>query len=428
MTFDVTKLDAFRKVNLGGDKAIAKFNKETGKVSANGSYYGPIGKVFRMKGAKDLNNDTRSEFLRALGNAFGLKGMGTNDKGKATFTNEFMKKLKDLLGDTFKADDFGIAKDGTVTSGKPLTQRRISQIINQATVVGRGDYNAETYKTKLNVIKAEIAKLNPDVGSTSSVKAYFEHVEKCIDFLENDFENLIQENLEWDARRAQNDPDYNVPPFAFFKPNEFEGVPTHTRAPLTTYLAQQSTIKGLYHFEEYKSLPRDLKTPADVKANMDYVRNTTRTYIMGAIDIFLDAIAAGKTQDLVAKIANAPGACMDAKAAKPSQWREQLNLPIKLDDETGDVADHGINTPLNDCIYAEIEIANNAMNDKATCWNDVANAVKQALVGKVRPIYTLDSKGELTPLIENGKQVVRPVTAEDIDKIGQKCADALEIF
>lgn len=42
-----------------------------------------------------------------------------------------MDKLEKLLGKELKRGDFGIGSDGTVTSGKPLTARRIRAIINK---------------------------------------------------------------------------------------------------------------------------------------------------------------------------------------------------------------------------------------------------------------------------------------------------------
>ena len=75
---------------------------------------------------------SRTELLCSLGNAFGLNGMGQNKDGVTTFSKSFMDKLQKLLGDEFKRNDFGISDDGTVTSGKPLTQRRVSAIVKQA--------------------------------------------------------------------------------------------------------------------------------------------------------------------------------------------------------------------------------------------------------------------------------------------------------
>ena len=42
MSFDITALNAFRNVNLGGDKAIANLG-EGDKVVKKNNYYGPLG-------------------------------------------------------------------------------------------------------------------------------------------------------------------------------------------------------------------------------------------------------------------------------------------------------------------------------------------------------------------------------------------------
>lgn len=65
---------------------------------------------------------------------------------------------------------------------------------------------------------------------------------------------------------------------------------------------------------------------------------------------------------------------------------------------------------------------------KAQGWNDIADAVKKAMIGEKRPIMTLDINDNIVPLKENGQQVVREVTAEDIDNIGPACCDVLKIF
>ena len=50
----------------------------------------------------------RTELLKSLGQAFGLKGM-TEENGKVKFSQEFMNKLESLLGpNVFKKSDFGV--------------------------------------------------------------------------------------------------------------------------------------------------------------------------------------------------------------------------------------------------------------------------------------------------------------------------------
>ena len=123
MSLDITSLASFRNVNLGGRNAIANLGQDDTVVKKN-SYYGSIGKVFRLGNAKAANNAVRTELLRSLGQAFGLSGM-KEDGGKVRFSKDFMDKLESYLGAAFKREDFGIGADGTVSSGKPLTQRRI---------------------------------------------------------------------------------------------------------------------------------------------------------------------------------------------------------------------------------------------------------------------------------------------------------------
>lgn len=131
MSFNITALNAFRNVNLGGNDAIANLGQEDNVVK-NNTYYGGIGKVFRGDATKAENNAIRAELLRSLGNVFGLSGMSEKD-GKVTFSKDFMDKLESYLGSAFKREDFGVGDDGTVSSGKPLTQRRI-QAVERAVV------------------------------------------------------------------------------------------------------------------------------------------------------------------------------------------------------------------------------------------------------------------------------------------------------
>ena len=93
MSFKITALSAFSNANLGtSDNAIANVSDNGGKIVRKNTYYGPIGKIFRLSGAKAANNAIRTELLRALGNAFGIEGVGNNSAGKTTFSQKFMDK------------------------------------------------------------------------------------------------------------------------------------------------------------------------------------------------------------------------------------------------------------------------------------------------------------------------------------------------
>jgi hypothetical protein len=418
MSFTTTALDRFRNVNLQGQNAIANIG-ENNSITQKGSYY-RIGWVFRSSETEKANKAVRTELLQSLGNAFGLNGMSKNKDGVTIFSKGFMAKLEKLLGADFKKDDFKIGPDGTVSSGKPLTQRRISAIINRAEVAAGIKFDAKGYKAKLALINAEVAKL-PEGYQKDHLTSYYAHVAKSIDFLDKDLEKLVVDNE--DFRPGFED---EIPLFFFKNPKTGETSKMMVRAPFVNYLANNV---GLFHFEQYKSLPQRLKSPEDLKANMDYVRNTTTLYVQEAIDIFLDAKEAGKLPELTNLICKDPGACMDAKASRTGSFRVDLGLlaPDVNMNEIDLVADHGPDTNLDKCIYEEIRIAN-AKNQNAKGWADLAKTVKKELVGLIRPIMTVNENNQIVPLMENGQQVVRAVTPADIDKLGPVCTATLRIF
>ncbi len=92
---------------------------------------------FRTGTAKAHNNEVRTQLLESLGSALDIGGTRTTSKGTICFSPKFIGELQKLLGDSFKMEDFGFCKDGAVTSGKPLTQRRISAIMAKVQEVGQ---------------------------------------------------------------------------------------------------------------------------------------------------------------------------------------------------------------------------------------------------------------------------------------------------
>ncbi len=108
-----------------------------GKIRQAGTYKGALGSLSRTDAERAQNNAVRTQLLSSLGKAFGLQsGITKGANGRISFSNEFMDKLQHLLGDSFKRSDFGVSADGgEVTSGKPLTHRRISAILAQTEAI-----------------------------------------------------------------------------------------------------------------------------------------------------------------------------------------------------------------------------------------------------------------------------------------------------
>jgi len=102
------------------------------KVSAKYRGWNVLGRLGRSSATEAANNITRTQFLEALAEAFGYELKRNGDTGNAVFTKDFMDMLEQHLGkDVFKRSNFGVDEAGNVTSGSPLTERRITAIVDR---------------------------------------------------------------------------------------------------------------------------------------------------------------------------------------------------------------------------------------------------------------------------------------------------------
>ena len=136
-------LNIYRNAAFADGKTI--LNNDGDGIKANGVYSGALSALTRSSEEKTANNAARTELLKALGRAFNVKGM-TEEGGKVTFSKDFMVRLEKILGADFKRGDFGINADGEVTSGKPLTMRRVQAIVKKADLVGNGSFSLPVYE------------------------------------------------------------------------------------------------------------------------------------------------------------------------------------------------------------------------------------------------------------------------------------------
>jgi hypothetical protein len=361
-----------------------------------------------------------------------------------------MDQLESILGkDVFKRGDFKIGADGTVTSGRPLTSRRISTIVAKAEEVGArylvrcggGEYDAAAYEEDFKTVQHAISRrkdvregallgLNGTGKGSVTYKPeprlteYFNHVGKCLRFLNNDFEGLISENEEWVSNARSGKSNEGVARYVITDPKTQGRIPMHSAGDLTKYLSLTNPI-GLFEPSLYPNIPGGgIKTPEALGALKDYVRSTLKTYVQSSIDLYFDANEAGKLDDFVEEINSAHLAYMDNRTEFTIATRAKLGLFV---DAVPEVADHDVKTNLDQCVYQEIGLASKKIPN-ARVWNDIAGEVKQALVGKVRPIGTVDESGRFEPLMEGGKPVVRAITEEDVDRIGPICMKITGVF
>ena len=436
INFNPAALDAFRNAQLTGENAIANLqhsSEGTGGIRQAGSYKGAFAAMFRTGTERAENNAVRTELLRSLGQAFGLEGMSEKD-GKVTFSKKFMDKLEQILGKEFKRDDFGINADGTVSSGKPLTQRRITAILDRAKIAGKTEFDLGLYEKKLADIKAKIAQM-PDGTKKDDVRDHFADVEKVIAFLKTEIDSFITMNPTYDYY-ANDLKDFKEIEEKGIKPWDMKNAITGEKinlgetevGPIIDYL-QKNSPGQLFHLELNATRP-ELVT--------SYIRHEMESFVKLSIDIFNDSIQADKFDAYAAHLSK-PGACMEAKTKNLIDFQEKHGLkesePVSVAGPTialDRVAKHDKNTILSDCIFQEID-AVDALNkakgvDEFSTWEQYEKPIKDSLIGLERPLVTAaknkDGVWEFTPVLdENNQPIVKKLTSEDIDKIGPACVE-----
>lgn len=230
-------LDLFRTANFANENTIANLDGKNGVKSGGVLSKNIFRSWTRDDTEKRANNEIRTELLKALGRAFNLMGM-TDSDGQTRFSAEFMDRLEQILGrNVFKKSDFGVARpDGTVASGKPLTQRRIRAILNKAAEVGATALDKNSIavyearldkiagKIKLDAYEAELKKLdklNPEekldkIGELENkfpVQAHFHAVKNALAFYKNEFPTFLRKNDDYDPNAKEDEPEFGYSKF-----------------------------------------------------------------------------------------------------------------------------------------------------------------------------------------------------------------------
>ncbi len=169
--------------------------------------------------------------------------------------------LESLLGrDVLKTADFKLNVDGSVSSGKPLTQRRIQVIVNKALTTSRGEYDIGVYKAKLGAIRADIAALPARRAyDKAGATAHFEAVEKLMTFVDKEIDGLIDDYYAYDKTAPQSETNY---PYVMVSKldGQYEEKPLTSLSMVTDYVskAMALTDKGV-KFESWKDVAAEVK-------------------------------------------------------------------------------------------------------------------------------------------------------------------------
>jgi len=149
MNFDISRLGMFGTVKTdgwnGGNTRVTL--DEDNKLVNGGLYERHNIKAIlnRSQDEKDQNNKIRTAFLKALGQSLGISKEGD------TLTSQIVKTIKKTLGDSvFKSGDFSVDADGNVKTGKPLTERRISAIVDKVAALSPHKKISDTQLDSIN--------------------------------------------------------------------------------------------------------------------------------------------------------------------------------------------------------------------------------------------------------------------------------------
>lgn len=320
--------------------------------------------------------------------------------------------------------------------------------MNKAMIVSQGGFDYDIYTTKLAHANEVAAKLT---GHNEKLTSRLKLAGKLIEFIHNDLDTMIDNNKDYDLEYAKfdDDPRFSTE-FVFnyrdenghkktelFEPDRcIDQVGKRLQAQLGVPIHICENILG----NRRNAKSKDLTAPREQITA--YVRKVVTNYVETMLETFLAAEKADKLQDFEKSIGN--DVCLEAKTGAITSYR-LTELP--LEDEPVDdisenatvaapavvpVATHDKDQVLNQCMGREITALVTA-DPSIERWDQVADRVKANLVGTIRPIDVPVKTGEFIdefgdkvttykfePLLDGkGRTVVREITAEDIDRLGE---------
>jgi len=438
-------LNIYRNAAFADGKTI--LNNDGDGIKANGVYKGALSALSRSSEEKVANNAVRTELLKALGRAFNVKGM-TEVDGKVTFSKDFMARLEKILGADFKRGDFGINANGEVASGKPLTMRRIQAIVKKADLVGAGTFSVDVYRRKFEVMLKDMGatKMTPeDMKKKGGEFVTLHNIAKILTFLEKEVDKSVRVNPEYEyAREVHDFENDDGAPFDedSFKGSRFEYFDA-TKGKNGEYVALRKLDDWIlyvhlragvvFHPERCRSFSKE--NYVSITELNKYLSDNLKLYVKKAIDNYFAAQNCGKMGEYTKVMGPNAGVCLEEKCMRLVEFEDEHLVEKDALDAAEVEALRRIAeaAPVNgelptaeDLVYKEIDAIGRLGERYADSddWNDFAELAKEHLVGTTAMIMQVVQDGDeykIEPVMEDGKPVVRPLTAADLDAIGPAC-------
>ena len=343
--FNAAALAVFRNADFADQNTIA--NLDGAGLKANGRLGGLLSRLFRSSAAKAENNAVREELLRTLGNAFDIDGVDERD-GRLTFSREFMERLEGILGrDVLKTSDFKIGADGRVSSGRPLTQRRISAIVSKAMKIGC-PFAAEEYEGKLSTVLSQVRR-----QGNAKLEEHFGSVRRALDFYVNEFDRIVVKNPDYapgGAGAAGGDENRRAP-YLMFDYGENRYVPIERGLDLSFNLARGGARNpaGLVVEVENAFPDRDdrIRDDQGLDRLRKYLANALRAYVQLSVDCYL-AARSRDDMDELEDLLSFPARSMDERIRHLSQYAKDRLPPEAIPDPLPESGRTAAGTNAND--------------------------------------------------------------------------------
>ncbi len=443
MSMDVSKLATPMAFKTGNDNTIVNVG-ENGQLVAHKKTFSSVNvfRWMRSSETKAANNEVRTALLRSLGEAFGIEGMTVGEDGKTRFSTAFMDQLEKLLGADFKRSDFGVGKDGVVSSGKPLTERRISAIVTRALVVGKGPFDLNAYQRKVDSMESMAVKAKVSADNLKAIHRRVARLDKILEFFKNGgVDALIEANDMYEpGYNPDDDPDYNPRydeircyPYMFHRGTEL--VPLKRKEDLEFFIRKTyaDDVNGdfILHFDNIKAtaMNRDPQNESKEANFLDlartYIHSQLQTYVKASVDLFYDTLGTDLGKKLASGVFNTMAICVEAQTMETVDFQATYGLfenaePGAAKDAapvTLAVADHTEQTDLLECLAREAQTLEKTNHDenKDLTWDDYRPVFVKNLVGLVRPVQ----------IEANGPVETRQVTEADIDALRDRLNEIL---
>ena len=340
--------------------------------------------------------------------------------------------------------NFGVpAQGGTVSSGKPLTSRRLSAICESAKIYDTSNLDLGAYKQKVGVILQEQFGIKTTLNLTNEqlhklteknpALEVYAGIEKSIDFLQKDFKDFFIEKPDYNVAKLLNEDlgKYTVR----FQIKDLETGKYEDMRPLgimenLTEQRKHSPSSALFaalrgnllhteraNFNSSKSI--------DLDPLNKYVEENLKGFIKNGVDAYFEAKMNGKVGELMLHL-KTPGACTEEKSMRFYEFRQenfQGSIDTKLEVELNSTIRKSESMPLDKLISAEFEDIDKQHPEFET-WEEYATELKNRLVGLKRPMVTMtENNGKVQFDVKKdfkGNTEIRAITPKDIDTIGEK--------